>query len=53
MVPETEEARTPTVWPGLRFAAVKVGVNGSPASETNCGVMAKTVELLVVTVKGE
>src|ERR1039458_48638 len=49
----TTEATMPTVWPGLRFAEVKVGVNGSAESETNCGAVAKTVEELVVTVTME
>ena len=53
VVPETEEATTPTFWPGVRFDAVKVGVKGSPASERNCGVMAKVVEVVVVMVKTE
>ncbi len=45
------EAMTPTDWPAVRLAAVKVGVKGRPVSETNCGVMAKTVEEEVSTVK--
>ena len=46
VVPETEEATTPTDCPALRLAAVKVGTKGRLASETNCGALAKTAELL-------
>ena len=39
VVPVIEDATTPTVWPAVRLAEVNVGLNGSPLSETNCGVI--------------
>ena len=51
VAPETEDATTPTVCPAVTLVGLKDGVNGRPESETNCGVIAQTVEVLVVTVK--